>query len=674
MAALLNLQRSAGNVAVAVTLHRFGGLFGTDFSGVRLVADSTLAGGNAHAVTHGEQVHFAPGRYAPGTAAGDRLIAHELAHVVQQRRATAGATESAGGTDRRGSTGPVGAGGAVRRAAAGAGSAVTSIVPSDIAAEVDADIAADAAVRGLPARPAQTLPAGTPRRYEAWEHRQLGDAHGGDGRRVRLPNGVELTYGQIVALSGDFYRSPEALLQAPASELRSVLDVMERERRQAAAHPDPAAPGGVAYAPTQDQVNQNNADYEMATTGHDRVGLPVAPLAGDADAADGRHGAVSGGEHVESDAPDAQAGFLDLAAENAAHFSPENIRQNWIPKHQLALDLAREAWQARHPGAPPAAISGGEAASVRAGLPAGSAAARPALPPTEAAAAAAAPGRPDPALSATPGGVADAGSTAGAGERFEAQAWLASAFSDHFLTDAFAAGHLISGSAGRTICAEFFTRNRAHIYDACARCAYADGRLPYNVVTAPSGAILAATIFGPLLRDTAASLLLKTVHDHYNAHGIEVRNALGQQWRTFGDARLGGHPETERLAELASKASRDAVADVLATGGTSRGSAALDYLPDLARIGTGPYLGIAEFASDPAGWDPVLAHALSPDPSVNGLYSMIKGNIVPMAGMLGRKGERAVESARQRVTAIPEDIGRWFDTLSRDIERLYGAP
>ena len=35
----------------------------------------------------GTDVYFAKGEYNPGSADGDRLIAHELAHVVQQRGA-----------------------------------------------------------------------------------------------------------------------------------------------------------------------------------------------------------------------------------------------------------------------------------------------------------------------------------------------------------------------------------------------------------------------------------------------------------------------------------------------------------------------------------------------------------------------------------------------------------
>lgn len=40
---------------------------------------------HANAVTIGRDIYFGPGRYAPGTPAGDRLLAHELTHVAQQR-------------------------------------------------------------------------------------------------------------------------------------------------------------------------------------------------------------------------------------------------------------------------------------------------------------------------------------------------------------------------------------------------------------------------------------------------------------------------------------------------------------------------------------------------------------------------------------------------------------
>jgi hypothetical protein len=44
---------------------------------------------SARAFTTGADIYFGHGQYRPGTAAGDRLIAHELTHVVQQRGAPA---------------------------------------------------------------------------------------------------------------------------------------------------------------------------------------------------------------------------------------------------------------------------------------------------------------------------------------------------------------------------------------------------------------------------------------------------------------------------------------------------------------------------------------------------------------------------------------------------------
>jgi len=64
------------------------GKFGHDFSKVRIHADAK-AGASAGAVdslayTVGNNLVFASGQYSPRTAAGTRLLAHELTHVVQQ--------------------------------------------------------------------------------------------------------------------------------------------------------------------------------------------------------------------------------------------------------------------------------------------------------------------------------------------------------------------------------------------------------------------------------------------------------------------------------------------------------------------------------------------------------------------------------------------------------------
>jgi hypothetical protein len=63
--------------------------FGHDFSGVRVHTDAGAADSakavNALAYTLREHVVFNSNQYSPGTAEGQRLLAHELTHVVQQR-------------------------------------------------------------------------------------------------------------------------------------------------------------------------------------------------------------------------------------------------------------------------------------------------------------------------------------------------------------------------------------------------------------------------------------------------------------------------------------------------------------------------------------------------------------------------------------------------------------
>lgn len=80
--------RAGGEPLPRETRALLGPRLGHDFGAVRVHADAQ-AGESARAVnalayTVGRHVVFAPGQYAPGTHAGRRLLAHELAHVVQQ--------------------------------------------------------------------------------------------------------------------------------------------------------------------------------------------------------------------------------------------------------------------------------------------------------------------------------------------------------------------------------------------------------------------------------------------------------------------------------------------------------------------------------------------------------------------------------------------------------------
>ncbi len=161
-------------------------LFGEDFSGVRMHEDSELATAQgAHALAEGQDVHFAPGQFAPGTAEGDFLIGHELAHVVQQREGqpTAQAKLSAAG--------PV----------------------QDATLEREADRAGSQVANGEKVDPLQgRATAGAPQFFSGEEHKRMGDAATGNEVVEDLSqerDGFSLSFGDIVLLAGDMFANPE---------------------------------------------------------------------------------------------------------------------------------------------------------------------------------------------------------------------------------------------------------------------------------------------------------------------------------------------------------------------------------------------------------------------------------------------------------------------------------
>jgi uncharacterized protein DUF4157 len=82
--------RGSGTGLEAGVQDRLGSSLG-DLSDVTVHTDDTANQLNqsvsARAFATGTDVYFSKGSYNPGSADGDRLIAHELAHVVQQRGA-----------------------------------------------------------------------------------------------------------------------------------------------------------------------------------------------------------------------------------------------------------------------------------------------------------------------------------------------------------------------------------------------------------------------------------------------------------------------------------------------------------------------------------------------------------------------------------------------------------
>ena len=83
--------RGGGGSLASSARERFAPQLGDPLRDVRVhtddTADSLARSVSARAFATGSDVYFARGEYRPGTSGGDRLLAHELSHVVQQRGA-----------------------------------------------------------------------------------------------------------------------------------------------------------------------------------------------------------------------------------------------------------------------------------------------------------------------------------------------------------------------------------------------------------------------------------------------------------------------------------------------------------------------------------------------------------------------------------------------------------
>lgn len=94
----LSSSKGGGSAMPASTRQFMETRFGADFSGVRIhtgtQAESLSRSIQAQAFAHGNDIYFNSGKYAPGTAAGDVLLAHELTHTIQQGASHAHTTAS----------------------------------------------------------------------------------------------------------------------------------------------------------------------------------------------------------------------------------------------------------------------------------------------------------------------------------------------------------------------------------------------------------------------------------------------------------------------------------------------------------------------------------------------------------------------------------------------------
>ena len=109
-----------------------------------------------------------------------------------------------------------------------------------------------------------------------------------------------------------------------------------------------------------------------------------------------------------------------------------------------------------------------------------------------------------------------------------------------------------------------------------------------------------------------------------------------------------------------------------------RADAALDYIPDMARLAGGTFTPISAFSTADDVWNPVLSRSLSTNPATNDLYHLVKSNIGPMAVLGAQQGGRSVESAvgraRRWIGEQVDDAARIPGNIEREIEQLYGVP
>jgi hypothetical protein len=102
----LTATRGTGSPLPAETRTHMEDRFNADFSGVRIHTNETSVRMNneisAQAFTYGNDIYFNSGKYSPSTSEGQRLIAHELTHTIQQGASSHRVAPSRQAVDRNG--------------------------------------------------------------------------------------------------------------------------------------------------------------------------------------------------------------------------------------------------------------------------------------------------------------------------------------------------------------------------------------------------------------------------------------------------------------------------------------------------------------------------------------------------------------------------------------------
>ncbi len=240
--------------------------FGHDFSRVRVHTDATAASSaravHALAYTVGSDIAFDAGRYAPDTAAGQRLLAHELAHVVQQR--------STAPADLAGLTVSQASDPAEAEAARTAGRATPDeaappsvhAMPRTVGAPIEPIVRTRAQHRAHGGSGAPRL-----QRFASTEHVAIG-ASAAPGQTATIygyPTSIPI--GELIAMAGDYFESLQQLQDLARSGPAGVAEIdCARHKVTGGACTDPAA---------EARVNARYEDLAARNWTHFSTGSPT---------------------------------------------------------------------------------------------------------------------------------------------------------------------------------------------------------------------------------------------------------------------------------------------------------------------------------------------------------------------------------------------------------------
>lgn len=469
---------------------------GNDFSRVRVHADSTAAESarsvGAAAYTAGNHIVFGSGRYAPATAAGRAVLAHELAHVAQQ------GGNVPNGELRMGERG----GEMERQADVAAGAVGTAGPPLRIASQDGA--------RGLV------------QRYEAGEHAKFGETQAQlqafvDERAMVYEVKTGETLGKIAQ---KFNIGEEQLKEANKAKLKKWTGIGGGKKvvEGFAAGEKITIPPIINDA-TREALKSKELEFTVnGVTVEYGVGIAMGDLFKDpaemqrASATDlGKMAKLISDEKrtgVITSTDDWQAAtgnkYVDLATKNESHFAPSDSSLATPTAASGGADNHKTLWERYH----------GEALGKSQG-----------------------------------------------GDKNEA--FRVNAYADHYLTDAFSAGHVINkidvmekfkGNLPTDAKGEFIgdaktffegVANTAFVGDVKKLYSQYETADAYFAGWHPN--INSADRFSTLLQriqkkepNLLANAVAKAVHDSLNTlpGGLEVENQMGDKWQLSGDTTL----------------------------------------------------------------------------------------------------------------------------------------